>query len=204
MRFLPTALVTAGAFWQVAQAASSFSASNLYYAAGLTAAEQKTLFTGLKEANIKVLRVWLDGKIALHSRQSSAFSLTKTSSGESSGQKGTTFTSYGALEASSAGKWDDTVLNNLDDVMNTAHSYGIKLLISMHSYNALSGKADYYGNKYTTSNFYTDSTAMSQFKNRINHVLDHVNPHNNKRWGDSSEYIFAFEAQNEPMHDQVS
>lgn len=39
----------------------SFSGSNLYYAAGLTTDEQNTLFTGLKDAGIQVLRVWLDG-----------------------------------------------------------------------------------------------------------------------------------------------
>jgi mannan endo-1,4-beta-mannosidase len=43
-------------------AAKSFSASNLYYAAGLTDTQQTTLFEGLKSAGVKVLRVWLDGK----------------------------------------------------------------------------------------------------------------------------------------------
>jgi mannan endo-1,4-beta-mannosidase len=44
-----------------AAAATSFAGSNLYYAAGLTQSQQTTLFTGLKEAGIQVLRVWLDG-----------------------------------------------------------------------------------------------------------------------------------------------
>lgn len=204
MRLIHLALAATGAFWQAAQAANSFAASNLYYAAGLTAAEQKTLFTGLQDANIKVLRVWLDGKPLYTSSKSICSPLTGTFAGESSGEKGTKFTSYGALEASKAGSWDDTVLSNLDDVMYTANAYGIKLLISMHSYNALSGGSDYYGKTYDKVGFYSDSTAMSQFKNRISHVLEHVNPHNNKTWAESSEYIFAFEAQNEPMHDQVS
>lgn len=43
-------------------AAKSFSASNLYYAAGLTADQQTTLFEGLQSAGVKVLRVWLDGE----------------------------------------------------------------------------------------------------------------------------------------------
>lgn len=88
--------------------------------------------------------------------------------------------------------------------MANAHTYGIKLLVSIHSYNALSGKADFYGQWYGTGNFYTDSNAIGYFKNRIAHVLSHVNPHNGKPWSQSSEYIFAFEAQNEAMHDQVS
>ena len=43
-------------------AAKSFSASNLYYAAGLKEAQQTALFEGLQSAGVKVLRVWLDGK----------------------------------------------------------------------------------------------------------------------------------------------
>lgn len=43
-------------------AAKSFSASNLYYAAGLNTQQQTTLFQGLQSAGVKVLRVWLDGK----------------------------------------------------------------------------------------------------------------------------------------------
>jgi hypothetical protein len=42
-------------------AAQSFSASNLYYAAGLTDAQSTTLLGGLQSAGVKVLRVWLDG-----------------------------------------------------------------------------------------------------------------------------------------------
>lgn len=45
-------------------AAESFAASNLYYAAGLTDDQQETLLSGLQSANIKVLRVWLDGQFA--------------------------------------------------------------------------------------------------------------------------------------------
>jgi mannan endo-1,4-beta-mannosidase len=79
----------------------------------------------MKSANMKVLRVWVDG-------QSTAST------------KGTTITSYPDLETTAVGTYDDTVLNLLDDVMVDAHSYGIKLLISMHSWNALS-KPDIYG-----------------------------------------------------------
>jgi mannan endo-1,4-beta-mannosidase len=47
----------------VTLAAKSFSASNLYYAAGLTDNQSTTLLSGLQSAGVKVLRVWLDGKI---------------------------------------------------------------------------------------------------------------------------------------------
>jgi mannan endo-1,4-beta-mannosidase len=95
------------------------------------------------------------------------------------------------------------VLNRLDIFMVKAHSYGIKLLISIHSYNALEAANDFYGQWYGTGDFYTDRNAIEYFKERIAHVLAHVNPANGKTWSQSSEYIFAFEAQNEAMHDQV-
>jgi mannan endo-1,4-beta-mannosidase len=56
-------------FTATASAATGFVGSNLYYAAGLSTAEQTTLFTGLKDAGVQVLRVWLDGK-QLDSRSS--------------------------------------------------------------------------------------------------------------------------------------
>lgn len=40
----------------------TFTGSNLYYAAGLSTDEQNTLFSGLKDAGVQVLRVWLDGE----------------------------------------------------------------------------------------------------------------------------------------------
>ncbi|KAJ5444707.1 uncharacterized protein N7458_008579 [Penicillium daleae] len=166
----------------VTLAANSFSASNLYYAAGLTDSQSTTLLSGLQSAGVKVLRVWLDG--------------------QSGTVKGTPIDSFNSLQGSSPDDWDDTVLNRLDDFMVKANSYGIKLLISIHSYNALQAANDFYGQWYGTGDFYTDSNAIEYFKERIAHVLAHVNPANGKTWSQSSEYIFAFEAQNEAMHDQ--
>ncbi|KAM0343532.1 hypothetical protein ACHAPU_008427 [Fusarium lateritium] len=163
-------------------AAKSFSASNLYYAAGLTDSQQTTLFTGLQSAGVKVLRVWLDG--------------------QSGSTKGTPINSFNGLQGTGPDDWDDTVLNRLDNFMAKAHGYGIKLLVSIHSYNALEGNKDFYGKYYGTSDFYTNSQAIAQFKQRIAHVLAHKNPKNGKTWAQSSEYIFAFEAQNEAMHPQ--
>jgi mannan endo-1,4-beta-mannosidase len=107
------------------------------------------------------------------------------------------------LEHDAIGTFDDEVLNRLDDVMFNANAYGIKLLISIHSFNALQA-GDVYGKTYNTQTFYTDSNALASFNNRIWWVLSHVNPHNGKAWKDCSEYIFAFEAQNEAMNDDVS
>lgn len=88
--------------------------------------------------------------------------------------------------------------------MYKAKGYGVKLMISIHSYNALEANNDFYGQWYGTGDFYTDSNAIQYFKERIAHVMAHVNPHNGKTWANSPEYIFAFEAQNEAMHDAVS
>ncbi|KFA52272.1 hypothetical protein S40293_00612 [Stachybotrys chartarum IBT 40293] len=163
-------------------AAQSFAASNLYYAAGLRDDQQTFLFEGLQSAGVKVLRVWLDGQ---------------------QGQvKGTSIDDFGGLQGDGPDAWDDTVLNRLDGFMARAHGYGIKLLVSIHSYNALESNRDFYGVWYGTGDFYTNSDAIRYFQDRISHVLNHVNPNNGKTWADSSEYIFAFEAQNEAMHPQ--
>jgi mannan endo-1,4-beta-mannosidase len=183
-------------------AAKSFAASNLYYAAGLSDSQQQTLFYGLQSANVKVLRVWLDGWIPKLKEERIASMLT-IMKGQSESQKGTDIDTFPSLQGDNPDSWNDTVLNRLDDFMHNANQHGIKLQISIHSYNALSAGNDFYGQWYGTGDFYTSSEAMSHFKDRIAHVLDHVNPHNGKAWSQSSEYIFAFEAQNEAMHEQV-
>lgn len=123
--------------------------------------------------------------------------------GQSESQKGTAIEPFPSLQGDGPDSWNDTVLDRLDDFMDNANQYGIKLQIAIHSYNALSAGNDFYGQLYGTGDFYTDSEAINNFKDRIAHVLEHVNPHNGKPWSQSSEYIFAFEAQNEAMHDQV-
>ena len=87
--------------------------------------------------------------------------------------------------------------------MVNAKDFGIKLMISIHSFNSLEAKNDFYGNWYGTGSFYTDASAKKYFQDRIYHVLAHVNPHNGKPWSQCSDYIFAFEAQNEAMNNDV-
>lgn len=123
--------------------------------------------------------------------------------GQSGSEKGTTLDNFNSLQGDGPDVWDDTVLNRLDNFMVHAHDYGIKLLVSIHSYNALEANSDFYGKWYGTGDFYTNNEAIGYFKTRIAHVLGHVNPKNGKTWAQSSEYIFAFEAQNEAMHPQV-
>lgn len=157
----------------VTLAAQSFSASNIYYAAGLTDSQSTTLLARLQSAGVKVLRVWLDGMIFAHISLSDS-SLTNTI-GQSGSVKGTPIESFNRLQGSSPSDWDDTVLNRLDIFMVKANSYGIKLLISIHSYNALEAANDFYGQWDGTGDFYTDGNAIQYFKERIAHVLAHVN-----------------------------
>jgi len=153
--------------------------SNLYYAAGLYQSDQDTLFSGLQSAGVKVLRVWLDGQ-------------------DSGSTKGTNIQSYPNLEPDEVGQYNDTVLELVDGIMINAKNYGIKLLISMYSFNSLQAN-DTYGTQYTVEGFYENSDAISAFDARLTHVLNHQHTTLNQPWSQLSEYIFAFEAQNEAM-----
>eukprot|EP01087_Luapelamoeba_hula_P018495 TRINITY_DN5963_c0_g2_i1.p1 TRINITY_DN5963_c0_g2~~TRINITY_DN5963_c0_g2_i1.p1 ORF type:complete len:418 (-),score=62.83 TRINITY_DN5963_c0_g2_i1:72-1325(-) len=158
----------------------SWAGSNLYYAAGLTFSEQEYLFSNLRRSGVRVLRVWLDGQT------------------QGSTKNTKPFRGYPDLEHSSIGQYDDTVLNYLDAVMIEAHRYGIKLLISMYSFNALDNH-DIYSRAYGVSGFYERSDAQSAFDNRIRHVLNHQHSTLKQPWKVLKDYIFAFEAQNEAM-----
>ncbi|KAI6862184.1 hypothetical protein KC338_g6319 [Hortaea werneckii] len=102
-------------------------------------------------------------------------------------QKGTYFTSFPSLEGDTPRSYNDEVLNRLDDFMHNAQSYGVKLIISFHSYNALKAHSDFYGQYYGTGLFYSDANAIGYYKDRIAHVMAHVNPHNGKPWSRSPE-----------------
>lgn len=68
----------------------------------------------------------------------------------------------------------------------------------MHSFNSLQAGNDAY-KKWGKSNFYTDSSAMEAFDNRIKHVMSHQHKALGKPWSELSDYIFAIETQNEAM-----
>merc|ERR1712137_43638 len=159
--------------------AQNWAGSNLYYAAGLSQSQQDYLFSNLQSAGCKVIRVWLDGQ-------------------NSGSTKNTPITSFPDLEPNTIGQYDDTVLNLLDGVMLTANKYGIKLLISMHSWNALEGGDVYYQN-WGTTGYYEEQDAFNAIDNRFRHVLNHTHTTLGKKWKDLPEYIFAFEAENEAM-----
>ncbi|KAI0336245.1 glycoside hydrolase [Cubamyces sp. BRFM 1775] len=167
----------------LAAAANAFAGSSLYYAAGLRSDSRTTLLSGMQSAGMKVLRVWLDG--------------------QSYTQKGTDIDPFPDLEPTTicngdASCYNDTVLERLDDLMVDAHSYGIKLIITMHSFNALAA-GDVYGKEYGTGYFYEQAYPQQAFDARLIHILNHVHTTLGKPWKELNQYIFGFEAENEAM-----
>lgn len=71
-------------------------------------------------------------------------------------------------------------------------------MISMHSWNALSG-GDVYNTIFGTEGFYELENATTAFDNRLRHVLNHEHSLLKAPWKKLSEFIFAFEAENEAM-----
>ncbi|KAF4959158.1 hypothetical protein FGADI_1898 [Fusarium gaditjirri] len=72
-----------------------------------------------------------------------------------------------------------------------AHDQGIKLLVSIHTHNRIKNNSNFYGQWHGTGDFYTNSKAISQFKDRFVHVLAHKHHDTDKTW-----------AQNEAMRPQ--
>jgi hypothetical protein len=62
MFVLPILITFMSLLLGIGNAAQSFAGSDLYYAAGLSTADQNNLFTALQSADSKALRVWLDGQ----------------------------------------------------------------------------------------------------------------------------------------------
>ncbi|KLO14435.1 glycoside hydrolase family 5 protein [Schizopora paradoxa] len=157
----------------------SFSGSNLYYAPGLSKAQRTVLLDGMQSAGMKVLRVWI-------SAQTTAST------------KNTTITPYNSVEPDTIGVYDDTVLELLDDFMLDSFARGIKLIISMHSYNSLAS-GDVYSDTYGVEGFYENTTAQAQFDARLVHIMNHKHKTLRLAWKYLSPFIFAFEAENEAM-----
>ncbi|TBU28380.1 glycoside hydrolase [Dichomitus squalens] len=161
---------------------ANFAGSNLYYAAGLSSSQRATLLKGLQSANMKVLRVWIGA--------------------QSGSQKGTSIPASPDVEPSTVCNGDTScynpqILNMLDDLMVDAKSYGVKLLITMHSFNALEAN-DVYGQRWGTGYFYEQADAQAAV-HRLQYIVNHVHKTLGKPWKELSDYIIGFEAENEAM-----
>ncbi|KAJ7160592.1 glycoside hydrolase family 5 protein [Mycena crocata] len=180
MQVIFLSLLLLGTTFSTSLAANSWAGANNYYAYSLPDADRHALLDGMKAAGMKVLRTWVSGHAA--------------------GQKGSNNKQVPDLEEGGIGKYDETVLNQIDQLMVDAHDRGIKLLISMYDQNALTLK-DIYWKTFGKNEFYTDSAAVTAFYNRIKFILStHKNKLlNNQPWSALSTHIFGLEAQNEPM-----
>ncbi|KAJ7891079.1 glycoside hydrolase [Mycena leptocephala] len=163
-----------------ALAANSFAGANNYYIYALPQADRITILDGMQAAGMKVLRTWVTG--------------------HTENQKASNSVAVEDLEANGLGKYNDTVLTLIDQLMVDAHARGIKLLIGLHSQNALQN-GDIYASTYGVNGFYTNSTAINHFNQRITHILNgHKNALlGNKPWSELGGYIFGWEPQNEPI-----
>ncbi|KAF5360071.1 hypothetical protein D9758_007553 [Tetrapyrgos nigripes] len=161
-------------------AANSFAGANNYYAYSLPDADRHALLDGMKAAGMKVLRTWVTGHAA--------------------GQKGSDNQAVPDLEHNGLGTYDDTILNQIDQLMVDAHDRGIKLLLGMYDKNSLQAN-DLYAQRYGVNGFYTNPDAINTFNQRITHILNgHKNSLlGNRPYSELGGYIFGYEAQNEPM-----
>uniref|UniRef100_A0A0W0F991 mannan endo-1,4-beta-mannosidase n=1 Tax=Moniliophthora roreri TaxID=221103 RepID=A0A0W0F991_MONRR len=160
--------------------ANSFAGANNYYIYSLPDADRHAILDGMQAAGMKVLRTWVTGHDA--------------------GQKGSNSRAVPDLEHNGIGTYDETILDQIDQLMVDAHARGIKLLIGMHDKNSLQA-GDIYGQRYGDRNFYTDPDAINNFNQRITHILNiHKNKLlSNRPWSELGGYIFGYESQNEPM-----
>ncbi|KAJ7917086.1 glycoside hydrolase family 5 protein [Mycena leptocephala] len=156
-----------------------------YFAYALPDADRYALLDGMKASGMRVLRTWV--------------------SGNSASQKGSGSIAVPDLESGEIGKYDDTILDKIDQLMVDAHDREIKLLIGMYDQNALKAN-DTYGKMFGAQQFYTDPGVLSTFRynafsNRIKYILTtHQNKLlGNQPWSALASHIFGLEAQNEPM-----
>ncbi|KZT25785.1 glycoside hydrolase family 5 protein [Neolentinus lepideus HHB14362 ss-1] len=174
MKLTHTALSQLPTVLPATQAINSWTGANNYYVHTLPTNEQEELFQGMSDAGMKVLCTWVTG--------------------QSSGQRNSDNKDVNELEHAGLGKYDDTVLDLLDQTMLIAHNYGVKLLIGMYS-----GKSPYL-ELITRGWLLHQSDYPRGFNNRITHILNtHKHKTLGKPWSELGEYIFGFEAQNEPM-----
>ncbi|KAJ1552764.1 hypothetical protein HK405_010119, partial [Cladochytrium tenue] len=140
---------------------NSFAGINSYYLHTLSDSDQDTMLQAIASAGYRVIRIFI-----VH---------------VADGNKGTSATGVNDIEELSIGGYDDTVLGMIDDFMLKCYDNGLKLIIALHDrYSLGTWDTDEYGSTYGDTNFYTDSTAQSQFDARINHILTQ---HKSQRFG---------------------
>ncbi|KAH7097923.1 glycoside hydrolase family 5 protein [Auriculariales sp. MPI-PUGE-AT-0066] len=185
MRFLFSVASAAAvlAATPLVRAFASFAGTNSYYIAALPQNERLALLQSMKNADMKVLRTFVQGV--------------------SAGAKNSSNGDLPDLEPNAIGEYDDTILNAIDQLMVEAHDYGIKLLICVYDKNVLASHGPYH-DTYGEEGFYTSDDARYNFNQRITYMLNgHKNALlDNKPWSTLGDYIFGFGVMNEPMINQ--
>lgn len=162
-------------------ASQSWAGSNNYYVYALPAEDRANLLDGMKDAGMKVLRTWVTGL--------------------PSNQKGSKSIATKDVEGGGIGNYDPSTLKLIDQLMIEAQQRGIKLLIGLHDVNALWHGQDEYYRAFGLQGFYTRPDALQAFNNRITYILNLYKSDalGGRAWSELGDYIYGFEAQNEPM-----
>ncbi|OCH85897.1 glycoside hydrolase family 5 protein [Obba rivulosa] len=157
------------------------------------------VLNAMQSANMKLLRIFITQVQA--------------------GTKSSSASAVNDLETVEVGHYDDTILYQIDNLAAEAHARDIKLVIAMHDRYALGcWTTDAYVAKYNlpvtncedgvpdSSTFYTDSSAIADFDDRLAHILNFQSPNFGVPWYQLSDAIFALEPENEAQGhmDQVA
>ncbi|KAM0750222.1 hypothetical protein T439DRAFT_326171 [Meredithblackwellia eburnea MCA 4105] len=202
----PTAVVAAASSKASSAAASTSTSTSStlngywygassYYLFSLADSDRYAVLDQLVDGGFKVVRIFIASVYA--------------------NNKGSDNVAVNDLEPNAVGTYDDTILTKIDQLMYDCKARGLKLLIALSDRYALGfWSTDAYALKYNivksgtsgaqevsdASVFYTSSSAISDFNNRLNHILSHKNALlGGKTWAQLNDVIYAFEAQNEPQ-----
>lgn len=170
----------------------SWAGVNSFYLHALCDNDQDEIIANLRSANIKTIRIFL--------------------SSVGAGAKGSSSTDVFDIEQVEVGHYDDTILQKVDALMSKLYQNDMKIIITLHDRYSLGCWAiDAYVDKYDLpvaddcgtaanepTNFYSNSSAVIDFDNRIQHILSHENPYfENRTWASLGEVIYAFDIENE-------
>ncbi|GAA5954681.1 hypothetical protein JCM10213_006480 [Rhodosporidiobolus nylandii] len=119
------------------------------------------------------------------------------------------------LEHAGVGIYDDTILEKIDQLMVECKDRGLKLMIALSDRYALGyWSTDAYALKLNivqpnssgaqkvanAAAFYTSSSAIGWFDNRLKHIMQHKNGQlGGRTWAELDDVIYAVEPQNEPQ-----
>ncbi|KAI1413025.1 glycoside hydrolase [Hypoxylon sp. FL1857] len=166
----------------------SWAGSNNYFLIGLSESQQNAWIDAMSSYGAKAVRLWVNGQTA------------------GSCQKGSTTEDNIPPLESSIGKYDDTVLDAIDNVLVKLAAKGIKAIISPHdAANQLKeGTGDPYQDRYGSGYFYEQQDALDDYDARLSHVLNYRGKFSGQVWKGWSDAIMAFDLQNEPMSTKTS